>query len=60
MKFATNGHSAGPPHWTYRLEGLLLLFQLPVDLGKLLLGLVELVLNGLDLLLECTSLFLEL
>lgn len=45
---------------TYILEGLFLLFQLSVNLGELFLGLIEVVLNLLDLLLEGTRLFLAL
>jgi hypothetical protein len=45
---------------TYGLEGLLLLFQFAVDLGELFLGLVEFILNGLDLLLESAGLLFEL
>lgn len=45
---------------TYILQSLVLLFQLRVDLHESLLRLVKLILDGLDLLLKGTSLFLGL
>lgn len=45
---------------TYILKCLLLLLEFAVDLHEGLLRLVEVILNGLDLLLECPGLFFSL
>lgn len=45
---------------THVLQSFVFLFQFCVDLHKSFLGLIKLVLNGLDLLLEGTSLFFSL
>ena len=45
---------------THVLESLFLLLKLGVDLHEGLLGLIQVVLNGLDLLLELPRLFLGL
>jgi hypothetical protein len=47
-------------HVTYVLQGLVLLVQLSVHLHQLLHGLVKIILNLLDLLLQRSSLFLSL
>lgn len=46
--------------FTHVLKALVLLIQLGVDLQESLLGLIQIVLNGLDLLLQTTSLLLSL